>query len=328
MYRTYYVAVLAICLTMIFASLTCVVYAEQASPSSDQEYTQEQINNTSAEVFLGRMAKSEPGYHQFAAMWALTRKAKEADTPIRYQILKLVTSVMYDMSRSEYQRWQCCYVISGCGDETWVPALVDVLLNDPSVTVRSVAAEALGQFKNCAAARDGLAQASKQEKEARVIEAINRNLLQGDAKYTPEQINSTSAEVFLERMAKPEVGYHMFSAMWALTEKAKGSNANDRKSIMSLVTATMNDKSRPENQRWQCCYVISGCGDETGVPALVGVLMCDPSFVMRSVAAEALGQFPNCAAARNALIKAQRVETDQRVLDVIDRILSKAGAAS
>lgn len=326
-HRTSYVAVFAICLTLMFISLTCSVCAKQPIESSDQEYSQEQIDNTSAQVFLARMAEPEPGYHQFAAMWALTKKAKDANASVRRQILTLVTSAMYDTSRTVYQRYQCCYVISGSEDESWVPSLVDVLLNDPSTTMRAVAAEALGKFKDCAAAHDGLVQASKQEKDAQVIEAINRNMIKGDAKYTPEQINNTSAEVFIERMAKPEPGYHNFSAMWALIEKAKASDTKTRKEIMSLVTATMNDDTRVVNQRWECCYVISGCGDDTWVSDLINVLNSDPLFIMRSVAAEALGQFPDSNLAHNALVKAQRVETDQRVLDVIDRILVKVSTA-
>jgi hypothetical protein len=323
MYRAFSIAALVICFTTILASLTRVVQAQETSQSVDQEYTLEQINNTPAEVFLERMAKPEPGYHKFSALWALARKAKEANAETRWSILKLVTTAMYDKSRTEYQRFQCCYVISDSGDEQWAPQLVYVLLNDPSVTMRSVAAEALGKFKNCATASDGLIQASKQEKDPKVIESINRSLYQDEAKYTPEQIKATSAEVFLERMIKPELGYHKFAAMWALGEKAKGSDSDARMAIMSLVITAMYDKSRTEYQRWQCCYVISDCGDERWTPPLIDMLMGDQSFVVRSVAAEALGKFPNCTEARNALVNAQRQETDQRVLDVINRILSK-----
>lgn len=327
MYRTCYVVVVVICLTAILASLTCVAQAQQTSPSSDQEYTLEQINSTPAEVFLERMAKPEPDYHKFAALWALARKAKEADTTTRWQILTLVTKAMYDSSRTVYQRFQCCYVISDCGDATWAPQLVHVLLNDPSTTMRSVAAEALGKFKDCADARDGLIQASKQEKDAKVIESINRSLFQGEARYTPAQIKGTSAEEFLQRMLKPELGYHKYAAMWALTQKAKESDPVTRRAIMSLVVTAMNDKSRHDVARWECCYVISDCGDTAWVPALVDVLTNDPLFIMRQVAAEALGKFPNCAAAHDALVIAQRQEMDQRVLDVINRILNKAVAA-
>jgi HEAT repeat protein len=300
----------------------CVVRAE-GTGSNDKEYTSEQILTTSAQVFLDRMAQPEPGYHKFAALWALARKAKEANAETRWPMLNLVTKAMYDKSRSVYQRFQCCYVISDAGDQQWAPQLAHVLLHDPSATMRSVAAEALGKFKNSTEAKDALAQAAKQEKDPQVIEAIKRALVQGDAKYTPEQTTSMTAQDLLAKMEKPEPGYHKFAAMWALGQKAKQSNNADRTAIMDLVVAAMNNKTRSDVGRWECCYVISDCGDETWAPALINVLNNDPAFIMREVSAEALGMFPNCQAAHSALLEAQRREQDQRVLDVIDRVLSK-----
>jgi HEAT repeat protein len=327
MYHVRCITALTICLITIFASLTCVVQAQQA-PGQDQEYTSQQIKSISAQVFLERMEKPEPGYHKFAALWALSRKAKEADTATRWPILELVNNAMYDKSRSVYQRFQCCYVISDCGDDRWAPQLVPVLLRDPSNTMRSVAAEALGKFKGCAAARDALTKASKQEKDPLVIEAINRSLFQGDAKYTPEQIKSITAQEFLQKMENTEPGYHKYAAMWALTQKAQQSDLVARKDIMTLVVVAMNNKSRSDVGRWECCYVISDCGDDMWVPPLIDVLTRDPAFIMREVAAEALGKFAGCAAAHDALLDAQQKEIDKRVLDVIDRILkNKVGAS-
>ncbi len=68
MYRTRYAVVLVICLTILFTSLA---YTAQAQQTGDKEYTQEQIDNIQAVVFLDRMAQPEPGYHQFAAMCTL-----------------------------------------------------------------------------------------------------------------------------------------------------------------------------------------------------------------------------------------------------------------
>lgn len=144
-----------------------------------------------------------------------------------------------------------------------------------------------------------------------------------DSRYTSEQIQSTSAETFLERMANPEPGYHRFAAMWALTAKAKGSDAVTRRSILSLVTAAMKDKSRTDYQRFQCCYVISGCGDEQGVPDLIEVLLNDKSETMRGVAAEALADFSNNKAARDALLQAARKETSPTVREVLTRRLGQ-----
>jgi hypothetical protein len=292
----------------------------------DAEYTPEQIKNISAETFLQRMAKPEPGYDKFAALHALGRKAKESDPETRASILDLVVMTMNDPSRSETQRFQCCYVISDCGDEKWVPYLSDVLFSDPSVTMRSVAAEALGGFTRSTAAMDALRQALLQEKSQRVLDTINRRL--SSLEYNAEQIKTTPTETFLYRLDNPEKGYIRFAAMHALGKKAKNADANTRRSVLSLVVATMNDMSRTENQRFQCCYVISECGDELWAPYLVDVLMKDPSATMRAVAAEALGQFPNCVVAHNALVKALNKETNQKVLDVLNRILGKTVPAS
>lgn len=294
----------------------------------DAEYTPEQIRSISAETFLERMAKPEPGYHRFSALWALGKKAKESDVNTRQSILSTVVKAMNDTSRTEYQRFQCCYVISDCGDAQWVPYLIDVLFSDPSVTMRSVAAEALGKFTSSIEAQDALYQASQQEKNQKVLDVINRCLNQGDAKYTKEQIQSISAETFLERLEKPEPGYHKFSALWALARKANESDLETRRSILTIVVKAMNDTSRMEYQRFQCCYVISDCGDEQWVPCLVDVLVKDSSATMRSVAAEALGKFRNCATAHDALVQALSREKNQRVLDVLNRVLGKTNSAS
>lgn len=328
MHRFCHIAVLALCLTTALTSLTCMVQAQQTSPGNDLEYTIEQIQSTTAQTFLERMAKPEPGYQQFAALHALGRKAKESDSETRRGILDLVVWAMNDKTRTEYQRFQCCYVISDSGDERGVPYLADVLRTDPSATMRSVAAEALGYFKNSTAALDALLKAAQLEKDPKVLDVINRRLNQGNANYTPEQIKSTPAETFLARMKQAEAGYGTFAAMHALGKKAKDSNASDRWTILSMVVKAMNDKTRTEYQRFQCCYVISDCGDEQWVPCLVNVLMKDPSVTMRSVAAEALGLFRNCAAARAALLQAALRETDQKVLDVISRVLGRMPSTS
>ena len=316
MHRYYCIAVLAFCLT-VFVLVPCMVQAQQ----SDLEYTPEQIQSTSAGVFLERMATPEPGYQQFAAMHALGTKAKKSDPESRWSILQMVVVAMNDQSRGVNQRFQCCYVISDCGDEQWVPCLIHILLNDSSETMRSVAAEALGDFKNSTAAKDGLRQAAQQEKSQKVLDVINRRLNQGDAEYTPEQIKSTSAETFLDRMKQAETGYAKFAAMHALGKKAKESDVATRRTILTMVVTAMNDKSRIEYQRFQCCYVISDCGDDQWVPDLTSVLFDDPSATMRSVAAEALALFPKSATARDALVLASHQEKDQRVLEVLDRVL-------
>ena len=323
-----FIALCALCLPMALMSPPCKAQAQQTAQVDMIEYKSQEIIDTSAEIFLARMQTPEPGYHRFAAMHALAKKAKDSDIPTRWAILTKVVNAMNDKTRTENQRFQCCYVISSCGDDRWVQNLVYVLSNDPSETMRSVAAEALGDFPKCAAAQDALRQAAQREKSATVLEVINRRLNQGNAEYTPEQIKNTSAEIFLAFLKKEEVGYGKFAAMHALTNKAKESDAATRKSILTIVSAAMLDKSSPEYQRWQCCYVISDCQDELWVSNLVDVLTNDPSPIVRSVAATALGRFTNSAAAHDALVKAGSKETSERVLDEINRILGSTTAGN
>ncbi len=195
--------------------------------------------------------------------------------------------------------------------------------NDPLVNMRATAAEALGDFKNSSAALTALSEAAASEKDQTVLDAINRHLIQGSAEYTSGEIKNTSVETFLDRMDQPQPGYDKFAAMHALGKKARDADPNTRRDILITVTKAMDDTSRSINQRFQCCYVISDCGDTQWVPQLVYVLDNDPSSIMRSVAAEALGYFKDCPAATDALREARRRETNQRVLDTIDRILNK-----
>jgi HEAT repeat protein len=293
-------------------------------------YSPEQIRITSAEVLLERMLYPQQDYNQFAALNALIQKVNESDPAARDQIMSLVIRTMHDQSRFPYQRWQCCYVISDSRYEQGVPDLIEVLLHDSSDTVRAVAEEALKQFPENKAARDALLEAARQAPASQAPEAFppqpgaastagqpNKLL------YTPEQIRGMSTQEFLNRMLQPEPGYQEFAAMNALAQKAKESSPAIRKGILSLVIAAMHDSSRPVYQRYQCCYVLSGCGDERAVPDLVQVLLGDQSDTMRAVAAEALAQFAASAAARDALLQAARRETSPNVLEVLTRRLGK-----
>lgn len=328
MCRASQVVFLSLCLIAAVFLVPGAVQAQQNVQADDLEYTPEQIRANSAESFLGWIAKPQPGYQKFAAMHALGRKAKESDPKERWNILSLVAKVMYDQSRSEYQRFQCCYVISDCGDEQWVPTLKWVLDKDQSVTMRSVAAEALGYFTNCAAAKDALREASEREKDPKVREVLDRRLNPGSGEYSQEEIKSIAAEFFLEKLARAEAGRGTFAALHALAKKAKDSAPEARRTILAMVVKTMNDKSRIEYQRWQCCYVISDCGDDAWVQPLIDVLMTDPSSTMRAVAAEALAKFPGNTTAHDALVRASGIETNQKVIDVLNRVLAKKDAGS
>jgi hypothetical protein len=326
MCRVFCIALLTICLATGLTSLPCVVQA-QVGQGEILEYTADQIKNTPAETFLVRMATPERGYQKFAAMHALGKKAKDSDPKARWTILNMVVTAMNDKSRSEFQRFQCCYVISDCGDEQWVPTLVHVLMTDPSVTMRSVAAEALGSFTN-SAAKSALLQAAQVEKDPKVMEVINRRIAPGNAEYTDDQIKDTTAETFLELMKRGEPGYANWAAQHALAKKAKDSDVNGRRAILTMVVNAMNDKTRMEFQRWQCCYVISGCQDASWVPSLVDVLVKDPSPDMRSYAADALGKFPKDAVAHDALVQALGRETNKDLHNALKKVLERMDSGS
>ncbi|HEX2922551.1 MAG TPA: HEAT repeat domain-containing protein, partial [Chloroflexota bacterium] len=146
----------------------------------------------------------------------------------------------------------------------------------------------------------------------------------GSQEYTPEEIRGTSAETFLDRLQNGESGYHPFAALHALTQKAKESEASQRRSIITVVVKAMHDTQRPVNQRFQCCYVLSGCGDEQSVPELIKVLFNDASDTMRGVAAEALADFPKNTAAHEALLKAARQDNSPNVREVLTRRLGQS----
>ncbi|MCJ7751675.1 MAG: peptidoglycan DD-metalloendopeptidase family protein, partial [Armatimonadetes bacterium] len=145
-----------------------------------------------------------------------------------------------------------------------------------------------------------------------------------DRRYSADEIRNTPAEVFLERMVRPEPGYWRFAALKALAEKATESDAATKGQILSTAIAVMKDTSRPLDQRWQCCYVISDSLYESGVPDLIEVLLHDESEIVRSVAAEALGDLDKnakSASAHGGLLEAARHETSTRVREVLARRL-------
>jgi len=341
--------------------------AAAAGERGNLRYRPEQIRSTSVETFLERMGNAEPGYGQFAAMNALAQKVKKSEGATQREMVSVVIAAMKDNSRPVYQRWQCCYVLSGSGAEQGVPDLIEVLLHGDSDIVRSVAAEALADFADNAAAHDALLQAARQETSPRVRQVLASRLgkempaaestpatttipapaaatarasvstsplsavtnppggfHRGTLRYSPDQVRNTSAEVFLERMLYPEQEYHQFSALSALIQKARESDPAAREHIMSLVIGTMHDRSRPVYQRYQCCKVISACGYEQGVPDLIQVVLSDDSGILRGVGAEALEQFPESEAARDALLQAARQETDPSVRETLSRHLGGA----
>jgi murein DD-endopeptidase MepM/ murein hydrolase activator NlpD len=145
----------------------------------------------------------------------------------------------------------------------------------------------------------------------------------GDATYSSEQIQNTSPETLLQRIFRPESGYHPFAAMQALTQKMKNADAAERSSIRTLVVKSMQDERRPPIKRYQCCYVLSGSEDEQSVAELAKVLSDNKSDLMRSVAAEALAAFPKNAAAHKALLEAGRKDKRPQVHEALSRHLGQ-----
>ena len=140
-------------------------------------------------------------------------------------------------------------------------------------------------------------------------------------KYTAAEVRDTDIEMFFDRIAKREKGYHTFAALWALTEKVRDGDAATRKRTVSRAIEIVQDPKEPLTKRWQCCYVLSGIGDPQAIPTLGQALSGDNAETLRSVAACALGAF-DAEEARRALREAKESEKSSRVLDSISGALS------
>ena len=317
---------LVVCAVFLIAASALLFSPTHADASGDAKYTPDQIQSTSAEVFLERMQQSEPGYHQFAGMWALTEKAKQSDADARKSMLSLIISVMKDKSRNVYQRWQCCYVISGSGDERGVPDLIQVLLNDPSELMRSVAAEAVASFPKNAAAHDALLQSARTETSPRVRAVLNRRVgaeMPGLEPIIATDAQRNSAQALLQQVWKAESGKPKFDAIDSVAKTCKASDLASKRVMISMFISAMKDKSRDMSQRWPFCYVILRSGDDQGVPDVIDALFGDQVETMRAVAAEALGQLgTGNPAAREAMMRSARTETAKAVRDVLARYLA------
>ncbi|HIJ74150.1 MAG TPA: peptidoglycan DD-metalloendopeptidase family protein, partial [Candidatus Hydrogenedentes bacterium] len=92
--------------------------------------------------------------------------------------------------------------------------------------------------------------------------------------------------------------------------------------IFQRASAIVRDLSKPINQRWMTCYVLSGSGDARAVDVLAQVLERDPEGMVRGVAACALGYFAS-AEARAVLEEAARREVSPGVQADIRRSLER-----
>jgi serine/threonine protein kinase len=136
--------------------------------------TAQEIRNVSVEEWFKRLgSESDAG---FIALNALARKAKQG-AEIREAIVRKAIVTIDDPLENEFRRWQCCYLLSGLGDNRGIPAIARAL-KDQSETVRAVAACALGEFE-ASDVRAMLEEAARSEKSARVLEEI-RKALNGD----------------------------------------------------------------------------------------------------------------------------------------------------
>jgi HEAT repeat protein len=171
------------------AALGCVLLpgcseSKSSKVQSGHDATRDEIHSTSADDWFDRIGEKEAalGYAPNTSLYALIQKAKESDA-VRDDIISKATQIVGDSTQDSYRRWQCCYVLSGIGDERSIPTLKQALNNDESTTVRGVAACALGAFDN-SAARDALQEAAKNEKNPDVQAWIQKAL---DGQFLPKK---------------------------------------------------------------------------------------------------------------------------------------------
>lgn len=143
--------------------------------SAQREATAEEIRKISVEEWVDLIGEKETaaGYAPYTAINALPQKARESDE-IRDRIIRLASATIDDASQNDFKRWQCCYVLSGIGDERGIPPIKRAL-KDKNETVRGVAACALGAFDH-PDARAALEQAAKSESSSGVRESIQKAL--------------------------------------------------------------------------------------------------------------------------------------------------------
>ena len=202
------------------------------------------------------------------------------------------------------------------GDKDWI------LLESPPTIVPVGTAKIIIR-----AVLTGLGKAWFDDLSVNVIDMPNEmssNILSaqtGDKKYDQKQVQEKNVEFFFERIGNPEPGYHGFSGLWAIVEKAKISEAKTRGKIIGKAGDIIKDPNQTTFRKWQCCYVISGIGDVNGVPNLIYALTKGEDTTVRSCAACALGKFTDDKAI-NALKQAKVTEKNQQVLNWINKALA------
>ncbi len=139
-------------------------------------HTTEEILSTDAEEFFEEIVNPKPGYEPFSGLRTLVKKAEMGDSATKDKIVTRAIEIIQDTSGSPFfQRWQCCYVLSGARDERAIPVLAQVLREGENKTIRGVAACALGEF-SMPAAKTALEKATEHEQNAEVLSEIKKAL--------------------------------------------------------------------------------------------------------------------------------------------------------
>lgn len=200
------------------------------SPGSAIEVTDAQRNE--AKALLKQIDEAKSGAPKFAAIDAVAKKAGECDAGTRAAIMSLALATMKNKAVEIFLRWPSCYVISHSGYEQGVPDLIEILLHDESEVMRMVAAEALADFGNSAAAHDALMQCARTDTSKRVREVLTRRLGQGipspESASQPSEVGGMDetlrkeAQALLKQVDLAGPGAAKFNAIDAVAKKARG----------------------------------------------------------------------------------------------------------
>jgi len=139
-------AMIAFSILTIGVSVTTPASAQTAEAVADSSgYTSEYIQANNADHFFSQIG-DPAAPHQFAPLWALGEKAKESQQT-RNEILEQGSAILLEIdNETEFRRWVSAYVLSSTGEDAALEPLRTALSSDPSVTVRGVAACALGYY--------------------------------------------------------------------------------------------------------------------------------------------------------------------------------------
>ena len=148
---------------------------EPLGAMATKRYTEEQIQATDAAIFFEGLARPPNGYHPFASLWALTKKARMGNVATKKEIADRAIEIIRDPTQLINGRWQCCYLLATIEGERAVAELARVLREDESEVVRGVAACALGRF-DTPEALAALEQGAEDEQSEAVLDWIHRAL--------------------------------------------------------------------------------------------------------------------------------------------------------